>query len=181
MKNSKSASTIVYNSMFAVTSLVLAFIGNISIFPVFPFLKADISDMPVFLSTIIFGIPSGVNILLTVSTIRALLFSSSSWIGFVIRLTSIIIIFSLGFSKKIKSKFLKVLIIILGVVLCLILKLSLNYFFWINFFSISKSVISSLLFTIILPYNIIKILVSLILAIILKKHLIKYIKIKEEK
>lgn len=169
---------IVYSAIFSAVSIILAFMGSFSIFPVFPFLKADISDVPVFLATLLFGIPSGITILLTVSIIRALLFSSSGWIGFVIRITSAIVVIFLGTSKKCKNKLFKIFIITLGIALCLILKLSLNYFFWINFFSISKETINSLLFTIILPYNIIKILISILLAFMLRKYLDKYIKLK---
>lgn len=169
---------IVYSAIFSAVSIILAFIGSFSIFPVFPFLKADVSDMPVFLATLLFGIPSGTTILLTVSIIRALLFSSSGWIGFIIRITSIIVVVFLGISKKYENKLFKTLILALGIALCLILKLSLNYFFWINFFSISKKTISSLLFTIILPYNIIKVLISIFLAFMLRKYLDKYIKLK---
>lgn len=178
MTNKNSVSLAVYSSIFSAVSIILAFIGSFSIFPVFPFLKADISDMPVFLATLLFGIPSGTTILLTVSIIRALLFSSSGWIGFVIRITSIIIVAFLGISRRYKNKLFKILIITLGIALCLALKLSLNYFFWINFFSISKETINSLLLTIILPYNIIKVLISILFAFMLRKYLDKYIKLK---
>ena len=177
LKSKNKISNIVHNSMFSVVSLLLAFLGNLTLFPVFPYLKADISDMPIFLATLVSGIPSGITVLMTVSIIRALLFSSSGWIGFLMRTATIVIIVALGIAKN-KSKTQKVLIITLGIVLYVIVKLSLNYFCWITFFSISKTLINSLLITIILPYNALKVLIGLLLAFIIYSHLNKYLKRK---
>ena len=162
--------------MFSVVSLILAFLGNLTLFPVFPYLKADISDMPIFLATLISGIPSGVTVLITVSIIRALLFSSSGWIGLVMRSATLIMIIALGISKSKNNKIYKWIIIFLGITIYISAKLSLNYFCWTNFFDISKNIISPLLFTIILPYNATKVTVCLIIAFILYSHLNKYLK-----
>ncbi len=174
MKLKNRIPTIVHNSMFSVMSLVLAFLGNLTLFPVFPFLKADLSDMPIYLATLVLGIPSGITVLLTVSIIRMLLFSASGWIGFIIRITTTILIIFLGIIQRYKlSKFFNIMIICVGIIICLIVKLSLNYFFWINFFSISKECLSSLLWSIILPYNIAKILFSVFIAFYVKEKYIK--------
>lgn len=165
--------TIVYNSMFSVAALLLAYIGNLSIFPTFPFLKADLSEIPAFIAVLISGIPSGITVLLTTSIIRSLLFSSSGWIGIIMRLAPILIIASLGISKN-KKLFSKLLIILIGIILCVSLKLLLNYYFWINFFNIPKSIIMSSLFTIILPYNILKPVFGLFIAFALNKKIMKY-------
>lgn len=174
MKKNK-VSLIVYNSMFSVMSLILVFISNFSLFPVFPYLKADISDMPVYLATIFSGAYSGVTVLLTVSIIRALLFSSSGWIGAVMRFASIFLIIAISISRR-KSLPVKIIILSLGVVFSVILKLILNYFCWINFFSIPEITVKSMLFSVVLPYNLIKALISLTLALLLSSKLKKYIK-----
>lgn len=175
MKLKKQISTIVHNSMFSVMSLILAFLGNLTLFPVFPFLKADLSDMPIYLATLVSGIPSGITVLLIVSIIRMMLFSASGWIGFIMRFSSTILIVFLGIVKKYKlSNLSKIIIISIGIITCLLGKLSLNYFFWINVFSISKEFLNSLLFSIILPYNILKILFSLFIAFFVKKKYTKY-------
>lgn len=168
-------SLIVYNSMFSVMSLILVFISNFSLFPVFPYLKADISDMPAYLASIFFGAYSGVSVLLTVSIIRALLFSSSGWIGAIMRLASIFLIVAIGASRR-KSLPAKISILSLGVVLSVIFKLMLNYFCWLNFFSIPEITIKSMLFSVVLPYNLIKTVLSLSLALLLSSKLKKYIK-----
>ncbi len=162
---------IVHNSLFSSISLILALFGNITIFPVFPFLKLDFSEFPIYLATLIYGVPSGLSVLFTVSLIRMLLFSTSGIIGFIIRSSSVIIILFLGLSLRFKNKILKFFIITIGLCINIIIKLSLNYYFWINFFSISRELLSSALFKIILPYNLIKLSSCLILAIYFKKYI----------
>ena len=174
MKLKNRIPTIVHNSMFSVMSLVLAFLGNLTLFPVFPYLKADLSDMPIYLATLISGTSSGLTVLLIVSAIRMLLFSASGWIGFIIRITSTVLIIFLGTSRKYNiPKLFKVIIVGIGIVMCIFVKLSLNYFFWTNFFPISKECLNSLLWSIILPYNIAKILFSLFIAFWVKKKYVK--------
>lgn len=174
MKKNK-VSLIVYNSMFSVMSLILVFISNFSLFPVFPYLKADISDMPVYLAAIFSGAYSGVSVLLTVSIIRALLFSSSGWIGAIMRLASVFLIIAIGASRR-KPLPAKIIILSLGVILSVIFKLMLNYFCWLNFFSIPEITIKSMLYSVVLPYNLIKTVLSLSLALLLNSKLKKYIK-----
>ena len=174
MKLKKRIPTLVHNSMFSVMSLVLAFLGNLTLFPVFPYLKADLSDMPIYLATLISGASSGMTVLLTVSTIRMLLFSASGWIGFIIRMTSTVLIIFLGIAQKYTlSKIFKIIIVGIGIVICIFVKLSINYFFWTNFFPISKECLNSLLWSIILPYNIAKISFSLLIAFLVKKKYVK--------
>ena len=93
---------LVYNAMFATISLILAFLGNLTLFPVFPFLKADLSDMPIYLAAFFspYGIYSGITTLLTVSIIRAIFFSTSGWIGVIMRLPPIIMIIAISISKN---------------------------------------------------------------------------------
>ena len=163
--------------MFSVVSLILAFLGNLTLFPVFPYLKADFSDIPIFLATLISGIPSGITVLVTASIIRALLFSSSGWIGLIMRSATLIIICALGIAKN-KQIIIKWFILILSIGLYVVAKLSLNYFCWINFFSISPDLINSLLVAIILPYNLIKVVVCMVLSMVIYSRLNKYIKRK---
>lgn len=163
---------IVYNAMFIIMSLILAFLfGKISIFP---FLKLDFSDMPIFLATLVSGASSGITVLFIVSFLRSLMFSSAGWIGFLIRITTVIVVIGLDlfWRKKIKMVY-RILGISFFVILCLIVKLVLNYYFWINFFGISPYVINGMLATIILPYNLLKISGMLVISFFLEKPLKK--------
>lgn len=176
MKQNKVLTT-VYNSMFIVITLVLGFFGRLSIFPVFPFLKLDFSDIPVFLVTIISGIPSGIFVLLISSAFRSLMFSSSGWMGFIIRSTSLIMIIFIGIFYKAKiKKIYKILGIILGILLCLIIKLMLNYFVWLNFFSISHDLVNAFMLSIIVPYNFLKLIITTVSAFLLANPVRKIMK-----
>lgn len=174
MANNRKVINIVYNAVFIIMSLILALLfGKISIFP---FLKLDFSDLPVFLATLISGASSGIIVLFVVSFLRSLMFSSAGWIGFLIRITTVIVVIGLDlfWHKKIKMIY-KILGISFFIVLCLIFRLILNYYFWIDFFGISPNIIDGMLFTIILPYNLLRILASLIAAIFLEQPLKKLI------
>ena len=177
MKQQKTLS-IAYNSVFIVMSLILGFLGRLSIIPVFPFLKLDFSDIPIFLSSLISGIPSGLTALFVSLILRTFMFSSSGWIGFIIRSTSAIVILFLGIfnSDKIKKSY-KILWITFGILLCLIVKLFINYFLWINFFNISPEIIDKFMVSIIIPYNLLKLMITVFGSFILLNHVVKVIKI----
>ena len=170
MKRQKKALAIVYNSVFIVISLILGLIGKISIFPIFPFLTLDFSDIPVVLATLISGSTAGVVVLFVVSALRAITFSSAGWIGFIIRLTSMVIIFGLEiFWRKQFNKFYKIFGIVISVILCLTIKLIINYCLWINMFGISKDLLNGLMLSIIVPYNVAKIIITLTFSLLLEK------------
>ena len=168
--NNRKALNITYNSVFIVLSIVLGFMGRISIFPVFPFLQLDFSDIPIFLSAAVSGISSGVTVWFVTSLLRAVMFSSSGWIGFIIRSTSLIIVIGFGICNKYKFKsHYKILFIsILGFV-CLVTKLLANWYLWIEFFNLSPEFLNSLMFTIIIPYNFVKIFLTSSITILLEK------------
>lgn len=176
MKQQKTLS-IAYNSVFIVLSLILGFLGRLSILPIFPFLKLDFSDIPIFLSTLISGIPSGLIVLFVSLILRTFMFSSSGWIGFVIRSTSAIIVVFLGMfnSKKIKKTF-KVLGMTLGILICLSFKLIINYFLWTNFFNISPEIINKFMISIIIPYNLLKLIITVLSSYFLVNYVNKIIK-----
>lgn len=176
MKQQKTLS-IAYNSVFIVLSLILGFLGRLSILPIFPFLKLDFSDIPVFLSTLISGIPSGLIVLFVSLILRTFMFSSSGWIGFVIRSTSAIIVVFLGIfnSNKIKKPF-KILGITFGILICLFFKLIINYLLWTNFFNISPTIINKFMISVIIPYNLLKLVITILSSYILGNYVNKIIK-----
>lgn len=168
--NNRKALNITYNSVFIVLSIVLGFIGRISIFPVFPFLQLDFSDIPIFLSAAVSGIPSGVTVWFITALLRAVMYSSSGWIGFVIRSTSLILVVGFGICSKYKFKlFYKIIIISFLGFVCLGTKLIANWYLWIEFFNLSPEFLNSLMLTIIIPYNFLKIFLTSLISISLEK------------
>ncbi len=160
-----------YNSIFIVIAIILGYIGRLSFLPIFPFLKLDFSDIPVFLATLILGIPSGITVLLISSAFRAFMFSSAGILGFIMRLTSLIMILFIGFFSKLKiNKFYKILGVGTGTLVCLFIKLIINYYVWINFFYISPLLLKKIMFTIIVPYNLLKLLITVGASYALAKY-----------
>ncbi len=167
---------IVYNAIFIIITLILGFLGKFAMVPMFPFLKLDFSDIPVFLITLISGIPSGVTVLLISSALRTLMFSTAGWLGFIVRSTSIMMIIFIGLTNRINcNKIYKTLIITIGIILCTAIKIILNYFMWTNFYGITPEAVNALLVSIIIPYNSLKLIVSTVLAFLLIKPIKKVI------
>ena len=152
------------NSIFCSISLIMSFLVKIPIIPLFPFLKLEISDVPIFICSLTSGMSSAVSVLIVVTAIRTLFFSSASWPGFVFRMISVVMIFFLCLSKKKSNMIYKILCISLGILIYIIVKIPINYLLWINIFGISKSLLDNLLFTAVIPFNIIKCILNCILA-----------------
>lgn len=162
---------IAISSLLASLSLILAQISHyLKIIPGIPMITLDISDIPIFTSTLLFGSSSGYIILIVVSLLRAFLFSSAGIPGIIMRISVISIpIFFLGMFYKSKKNFL--LICILASILSTLIKLPINYFFWTKFFSMPNEWIKSILFPIVAPVNLVKIFINLQLSYILSEKI----------
>lgn len=170
MNKKINAKHIAIIALLSSLSIILAQISrNLSIVPGFPMLKADFSDVPIFISTLSFGTFHGILVLLSVSIIRALFFSSTGIFGFIMKMTSIVSVFFLGMYHK-RKKFL-VLLCILATLLSLLIKLPISYIFWSKFNSMSPDQIKMLIFPIIIPYNLFKLLINLLVSVFLSKKL----------
>jgi riboflavin transporter FmnP len=106
------------------------------------------------------------------------MFSSAGWIGFIMRSVSIIMVVFIGLfhNKSDTKKNCKIFWISVGIILCLAVKLIFNYLVWINFFSISKDLLDDIMLPIILPYNLLKLIVTVTAAMALEKPVRKILK-----
>ena len=154
------------NALLAAVSFWLAFISHYFRVPFMPhMLTFDISDVPVFMSTLLFGFYDGALLLLTVSFIRAIFFSSAGWAGLIMRMANLVAILFLGIYFKRNKNF--VFYLILAVFCSLIVKIPLNYIFWTKIYFMPKEYVKSIIIPFVVPYNIIKNLVNILLAWIL--------------
>ncbi|MDR1364362.1 MAG: ECF transporter S component [Oscillospiraceae bacterium] len=160
---------IVINSLLASFSVFLAILCRAFTVSGIPFLKFDIADVPVFAATLVFGFPSGFAILFTASFVRALFFSTAGWTGFIMRITSVVVILFLEIYRK-KRKFL-ILILIATIITYLIIKIPISYVFWTYFHGVSPVVLKSAILPIIIPFNLIKTLINILLALVFEKFL----------
>ncbi len=170
MKNITKVQRIAISSLLASFSLLLSQISRYLSVPGLPILKFDFSDIPIFISTLIFGQFSGYLILLAVSIIKSTLFSSVGWMGFIMRIISAIPIFFLNIYNKKKKNI--VFYSFLSVIFSLLIKIPMNYLLWIRFFSMNLDQINSMI-KIIFTYNIIKYIINIYISVILSKKLKK--------
>ncbi len=158
------------NALLAAVSFWLAFISHYFRVPFMPhMLTFDISDIPIFISTLTFGFWDGGLTLFVVSFIRAIFFSSAGWTGFVMRMINLVAVLFLGLYHKQKKNF--IVYFVLAVLFSLVIKIPVNYFFWTKFHSISPEFIKSIMLPVVIPYNLIKNIVNILFAWILVKKL----------
>ncbi|MDO4504448.1 MAG: ECF transporter S component [Clostridia bacterium] len=158
-----------YNAMFIVISLILGFLGRMSIFAMVPFLKLDFSDIPAFLATLLFGFSSGAIVLIVSSLIRSMMFSSVGWISFVVKLTMLLMLFFISKANEINKRTYK--IILVGSVLYLTIKLFLNCLVWKYFFGMTTEFLKTIIFPLAIPYNCTRLLINIVVSNILFKYM----------
>lgn len=160
-------------AFFATISIWLAWISHYLSIPFVPMLKIDISNVPIFVATLLFGAPYGYIILLVVTTLRTLFFSVAGWPGFLMRMIDIIPIFFIGIYHNCNKNL--VFLCIFALLFSIVVKIPVSYLFWTKFFSMSPDFINSIMFPIVVPYNIIKLLLNMILAFLSLNKVKKYI------
>ena len=170
----KNIKKVAISGLFAAFSLLLSFMGHYLVVPIFLGIKLDISDFPIFTSTLLFGPSYGYISLLAVSLIRTFSFSIAGLPGFFMRMVSSISVFFLGFYFKQKEK--KNYCFLLSIVFYTILKIPFSYIFWTRFNSMPINLINSLITTLIIPYNFFKVLINTILSVLLYKKTKKIFK-----
>ena len=128
------------NSMFVSIGIILATISNFRI-PFFSFFKLDFSDIPVFVSTLMFGGLNGFANLFVISIIRLFTGDTVSIMTFLMRMSSSIIILFLHIYRK-KQKYFFIFSIA-SVILLVIIRLPLSYYFWVCFRHVPEDVFFS--------------------------------------
>ena len=165
----------IQNSMFTAISLAMAIIIKIPLVPSVPFLKLDISDIPILIATLASGTTSGITVLFSVSILRTILFSSAGWAGFIIHMTSAISVIIIGeFLKDKNASIIKnIPIILLATLLCMSIKIPISYILWVYIFNMPKEYLNGIIFTIIIPFNIIKSMINCLASLYIFKRTCK--------
>ncbi len=165
--------------MFVVISLVFSICINFPVSAAFPFIKFDISDVPIFLSTMIFGLHDGIIAFFSTLILRTLFLSSAGIVGFLIRFATLGVIFGVSvFHKNSKLTFKNLVIIFLSVFLSLAVKLPISYVLW-RFLGLGKEILNASFFTFVVPFNFFKTILNIVLAIIFYKKVLQILKIED--
>ena len=162
------------NALLASISVLLALTSHYLTVPFVPMFKIDISDVPIFMSAIIFGFYDSFIILFAVSFIRTIFFSVAGWTGFVMRMVNLIILIFLGIYHKKNKNF--IFYSILATIFSVIIKIPVSYIFWTKFHFMPAEFIQSIMFPVIIPYNLIKNIIDILLARIFTKKLRIFLK-----
>lgn len=160
------------NSLFIAIALILGFAAKIPIFLFLPFIKLDFSDIPIYLSTLVLGTPSGFICIIVSLLLRTMFFSSAGFFGFLIRITSVIQILALGLAHKKNLKITyKFALVLISTIICSVFRTFISYTIWSRFLSITF--LNDKIVFGVLPYNFIKLLLNTIVAILLFSYINK--------
>ena len=160
----------ILNSAFIAVSLILGWFGRIPVIPMLPFLYLDLSDVPIYFSAIFLDPGFGAIALITSSFLRMMFFSSSGFLGFFIRISSIISVLTFGvFYHKFENKIYKIIVCILTVIFGVTIKTLVSYILCKYFLCMPKDSLHTYFFVAALPYNFIKYLLSVVGSLVLSK------------
>lgn len=151
------------NSFLGIISLMLAILGKIPA-PGVPFLGIEFIDAPVFISAMIFGVTQGISILVCVGFVKSLFFSVAGFSGFIMRLTSMALVFMLAGGNKFSKKKM-MLRIFLGIIIFILIKMPISYFFWTRLHGMPPEMIKPIMLTIVAPVNILKAFLNVFVAL----------------
>ena len=162
---------VVIVSLLSSFSLILSQISHyLKVIPGVPMITLDFSDVPIFTSMMLFKPLDAYIMLIIVSAIRCILFSSAGWPGIIMRVSvTSIAIFIMSIYKKYNKRFF--IFCILASVLSTIIKLPINYIFWTKLFSMSPQYVKSILFSIVMPTNFIKMITNISISNLLNKKI----------
>ncbi|MBQ6864391.1 MAG: ECF transporter S component [Clostridia bacterium] len=167
-------------AMLVALSVVLMLVVRFPLIPTASFLEYDMGDVPVLISSFLFGPIHGFVVLVIESLIQALTVSSSSgWVGFVMHVCSsgVFIIAASLIYKKLKSVKGLIIGVIVGSVVMTLMMIPLNLIFTVHFLGTPREVVVDMLIPAIIPFNLFKAVLNSVVSAItfvpLQKILIK--------
>lgn len=139
-------------------SLVLIALLRVPLIPAAAFLVYDMADVPVLIGSMMFGPAAGMLILVVVSTLQMLLFSTDGWVGLVMHLiaSGALVMVSSLFYRHFKTVWSLIVGLMLGSLCMTALMVPLNYIFTVNFFGVPKEALDALVWPGVIPFNAIK-------------------------
>ncbi len=154
-------------SLFIAIALCLMLLIRIPLIPSAPYLIYDLADIVIIISNFIFGTIPAITISLIVYLIEAFSLTADTWIGFTMDFvfSSIVILVLSAFKVPKKNLFMNIIAIIIATLSTTLAMIPLNYIFQTKFYSIPDEVICGIIFTVIIPFNMIKSMLNCSIAI----------------
>lgn len=161
--------------MLTAMAYIVTIFVRIPIMPAAPFLNYDIKDVIIAIGGFLFGPLSAVILSVIVSLIEFISVSDTGIIGLVMNILStlsFVLPASLMYSVRRKKSF-AVIGLIIGVLVMTIMMILWNYFITPFYMKLSREVVTAMLPTVFLPFNLIKGTLNAIFTIIIYKPLVK--------
>lgn len=131
------------------------------------------ADVAILIAALLFGVSHGLVVLLISCLFQMIFLGGNGWIGFIMHFIAsgtLVIITGLFYGRFKNLRGLIIGIILGGLAMALIM-IPMNYIFTVNFFGIPKEVFYRLIFTAIVPFNLIKSILNGLIAMVLFKAL----------
>lgn len=170
--------TLAVMGMLAAVAVMLVIAIHFPIIPLVGFIEFDLADVPVLIGSFLYGPLPGLVILLVVSLIQAFLLGGNGWVGLVMHFVAsgaMVMVASLIYRSRPSSKRL-VVGLVCGALSMTLLMIPMNLTLTVHGFGVPFDVVVSLLVPGIIPANLIKAGVNCLLAGLLFKALMPFLR-----
>lgn len=178
MSISKSTRQLTTMGIMAALSVILVYMIRFPLFPAAPYLEYDPADIPILISTFVFGPVSGFVLTVIVSVIQGFTVSANSGIiGVLMHIfaTGSFVIVTGNIYKRTKTRKAAIVGLIAGVITMTVMMCLLNIIFTPLFSGVSVDVVINMLIPIIIPFNLLKAGINSIITFITYKKVANYI------
>ncbi len=176
MNDTKKITTL---GIMGALSVLLAVMIHFPIFPAAPFLEYDPADIPIFISTFLFGPLSGFLLTVIVSLVQGITVSSSSGvIGIIMHIlsTGSFVLVAGNLYKKNKSRKNASLSLLSGALTMSIVMILWNVIITPIFMNVDREIVLKMLIPAIIPFNVIKSGANAIITMLVYKKISKLVK-----
>jgi riboflavin transporter FmnP len=184
MNNKINNYKIAYTAVLIALSIVLVLLIRFPIFPSATFLEYDPADIPIFITTFLYGPYYGLIVTLIVSLIQGLTVSASSgWIGIIMHFcaTGLYVLVS-GFIYRYKHSFKGAIIALLsGIIVWVTAMILMNLILTPLFMGVPIDAVKAMILPVILPFNLIKAGINSFVTLLIYKRLHKLFDFIEKK
>lgn len=159
MKNRSNTRTLTGMAMMAALSIViLLVIPKFPIFPAAPYLVYDMADVPIIMSTFMFGPGAGVMVLAVVSVIQALTMSADGWVGAVMHIlaSGALILVAYFVAAKIGKTKGMIIGLLCGTIAMTLMMIPLNLIVTVHIYGQPQDVVLAAMIPAIIPFNFLK-------------------------
>lgn len=166
-------------AILAALSLVLIFLIHFPIFPAVPDMEYDPADIPILIGGFVYGPMAGFVITIVASLIQAVTVSAKSGlVGFMMHViaTGTLVMVSSTYYKHHKNRKGAFIALILGCLAMTLIMIPVNLFVTTRYWGVPLEVVTALIPTVIIPFNLIKSGANSIVVLIIYKTLRKIIK-----